>query len=199
MTTYIILFFCLFLPLCPVLSPRWPRFPSACLSWNLPLSVGSFMNLFSYLLRTYLRVSNHQWELTFVSSVLPWLSTCHWGGSPHRRGRWRAAGWPAKASAWRQHPYHPQHGLSMQVVHTLEEEERETWKSACPVLLIPVFSSSPNSHPSPGPESSLASILCPIPVPDPAVLDPSGNHSPDWRVFFWKEDMKDPKTNTLHH
>lgn len=196
MTTYIILFlFCFYLCALSWVQDDLGFLLPACLGTCLCLLV----HLFSYLSRTYLCVSNHQRELTFVSSVLLWLSTCRWGGSPRRRGSWRAAGWPAKASAWRQHPCHPQHGLSIQVVHTLEEEERETWKSACPVLLIPVFSSSPNSHPSPGPESSLASILCPIPVPNPAVLDPSGNHSPDWRVFFWKEDMKDPKTNTLHH
>ena len=198
MTTFIILFF--FFNLCAL---SWVQddlgfLPPDCLGNSLCLLVHSWIHSVIYWKPTSV-CPNHQLELTFVSSVLLWLSTCHWWGSPHRRGSWRTSGWPAKASAWQQHPCHPQHGLSVQVVHTLQKEEREMWKSGCPLLLIPILSSSPNSHPFPGPESSLASILCPIPVPNPAVLDPSGNHSPDWRVFFWKEDRKDPKTNTLYH
>lgn len=80
--------------------------------------------------------------------------------------------------------------------HTRGRGEREMWiwVSSCPI-----FSLSPNPYSVLGPESSRASIHHPIPVPDPAVLGPNRDHSPDCRSFFLEEELgQDPKTDTPH-
>lgn len=47
--------------------------------------------------------------------------------------------------------------------------------------LLSPFSLHPPAPPFLGPASSLASIRHPVPVPNPAVLGPGGEHSPDCR------------------
>lgn len=68
-------------------------------------------------------------------------------------------------------------------------------------LGVPLSPFSPHPpNPTLGPASSLASICHPIPVPNPTVLGPNGNHSPDCRSFFLEEEHgQDPKTDIPCH
>lgn len=93
------------------------------------------MGSFRYLSRTSL-CARRQLGLTCVGGVLLSVSTCHRWGNLYRRGTRPSAGWPAKASA-----HHAQYGLSVQVVHTLEKEEREKHGN-----LVVLFFWSPSHH-----------------------------------------------------
>lgn len=179
MTTFIILFF--FFNLCGLSSVQDDLgfLLPACLGTCVCLLVHSWLHSVIYWEPASV-CPDHQRELTCGSSVLQWLSTCHWGGSPHRCGSWRASGWPAKASAWQQHPGRPQHGLSIQGVHTLERGERNvkvplSCSSDPHLLIVSKLPSIPRTWVLP----SLHSLSCSSSKPS--------SLGPKWKPLTWLE------------
>lgn len=74
-----------------------------------------------------------QLQLNFLCSVLLSVLSARWWGNLHRCESGQTAGWPAKASAPKQQVDHSQCVQSIQVVHTLDKEE----KALCTLRILP--------------------------------------------------------------